>query len=118
LCRLRNTLYPLKLARGWVQKHKMGKDVERCCDPYICLEVVQKTTHIHSQDYCSMVRDLMPGPPEYEVGVVTNVQSRVPLDGNVRGKCVCSAMSTTPCIGLLCSQTNKCITTSMHWNLQ
>jgi hypothetical protein len=40
--------------------------------PGICLERLRKTTKNLSQDIPSMGRDLNAGPPEYEVGVLTN----------------------------------------------
>jgi hypothetical protein len=39
--------------------------------PGIRLERLRKTTEILSQDTRSPYRDLNPGPPEYEVGVIT-----------------------------------------------
>jgi hypothetical protein len=39
--------------------------------PVICLEGLRKTTKNLSQDRRSLGRDLNPGPPEYEAGVLT-----------------------------------------------
>jgi hypothetical protein len=44
--------------------------------PSICLEGLRKTTKNLSQDTRSPVRDLNPGPPEYEEGVLTTQLQR------------------------------------------
>jgi hypothetical protein len=36
----------------------------------ICLDGLRETTEILSQDIRCLVRDLNPGPPEYEAGVL------------------------------------------------
>jgi hypothetical protein len=41
--------------------------------PNICLEGLRKTTKIPSQDSRFPGRDLNPGPPEYEAGVLTGL---------------------------------------------
>jgi hypothetical protein len=48
--------------------------------PGICLEELKKTTKTLSKDSRSPGSDLIPGPPEYEEGVLTTRPRRLVLD--------------------------------------